>query len=134
VAGAEEILVPEPPPHLHMATPLMVAHAREQLALLHHVPLSAIPEKAVGAFADWSFDPFGGGWNFWQPQVNVKEAMERVKQPLGDGHPVFVIGEAYSGVQGWVEGALTATEVVLQKHLNLPWPTKWLPTGVYLGW
>jgi monoamine oxidase len=134
VAGAEEAVVPEPPPHLHMATDLMVAHAREQLALLHDVPVSAIPKKAVGAFADWSFDPFGGGWNFWQPQVNVKEAMERVKQPLGGGHPAFVIGEAYSGVQGWVEGALTATEVVLQKHLGLPWPTKWLPTGVYLGW
>jgi monoamine oxidase len=133
VAGAEECVVPAPTPNLHKATPLMIAHALEQLALLHGIEVSEIPPPVVGAFADWSFDAFGGGWNFWQPQVNVKEAMERVKQPLGAGSNVYVVGEAYSGAQGWIEGALSATEVVLQTHLGLPWP-KWMRPEVYLGW
>ncbi len=133
VGGEGGAVVPEPPPNLHKATDLMIAHALEQLALLHNIEVSEIPPPAVGAFADWSFDPFGGGWNFWQPQVNVREAMIKVKQPLGAGRNVYVVGEAYSGVQGWIEGALSATEVTLQKYFGLPWP-KWLPPGTYLGW
>jgi monoamine oxidase len=133
VGGEEGCVVPEPPPNLHKATDLMITHALDQLALLHGIPVSKIPPPVVGAFADWTFDPFGGGWNFWQPQVDVREAMTKIKQPLGAGRNVYVVGEAYSGVQGWIEGAVSATEVVLQKHLGLPWP-KWMPTDVYLGW
>jgi monoamine oxidase len=133
VGGEEGYLVPQPPPNLHKAPPLMIAHALEQLALLHGIPMSKIPPPVAGAFADWSFDPFGGGWNFWQPQVDVREAMTKIKQPLGAGRNVYVVGEAYSGAQGWIEGALSATEVTLQKYFGLPWP-KWMLTDVYLGW
>jgi hypothetical protein len=133
VGGEEGCVVPEPPPSLHKATDLMILHALEQLALLHNIPVSQIPAPAVGAFADWSCDPFAGSWNAWQPQVDVREAMTKVKQPLGAGRSVYVVGEAYSGAQGWIEGALSATEVVLQRYFGLPWP-KWLPPGTYLGW
>lgn len=121
------------PPELNRATPQMIKHAREQLALLHDIPLSQIPEKCVGAFADWSLDPYGGGWNFWKPQVDVHEAMTKVKAPLGKDHPVYIVGESYSGGQGWVEGALSTAELVLQRYFGLRRPA-WLPRGYYLGW
>lgn len=38
------------------------------------------------------------------------------------------------GAAGWVEGALTATEVTLQRHLGLRRPPSWLPDDYYLGW
>ena len=123
----------EPPPNFHLATEEMVRRATEQLALLHGVNAGDIPAPRVGAYADWSLAPFGGGWNFWQPQANVKEVMTQVKQPLGEGHQVYLVGEAYSGAQGWVEGALTATELVLRDKFGLPRPP-WLPADYYLGW
>ncbi len=124
--------VPEPPPMLHQATPAMLRHAKDQLALLHGVDVSAIPDPELGGFADWGLDPYGGGWNFWQPQVDVEDAMTRIKAPLGTDVNVNVVGDGYSGAAGWVEGALTATEATLQRHLQLPAPP-WLG-DCYLGW
>ena len=133
VPNAAADLVPEPPPHLHEASAAMLAHAKTQLALLHDIPESEIPEPVVGAYGDWGRDPFGGGWNFWNSRVDVHEAMTRVKTPLGPDRRVYVVGDSYSGSQGWVEGALTATEVTLQRHLGLA-PPDWLPKEYYLGW
>jgi monoamine oxidase len=132
-ADARIAALPDPPPHLHKATDEMLSHARTQLALLHDVPEAEIPPAVVGGFADWGFDPFGGGWNFWAPQVDVRDVMQRIKVPLGKDRSVYVVGEAYSGSQGWVEGALTATEVVLETYLGLQRPS-WLPADYYLGW
>jgi monoamine oxidase len=123
----------DPPPNFHKAPELMVQRATEQLALLHGVTVESIPTPKVGAYADWSLEPFGGGWNFWQPQANVKDVMTKVKQPLGPQYPVYLVGEAYSGVQGWVEGALTVAELVLENQFGLPRPS-WLPASYYLGW
>jgi monoamine oxidase len=118
---------------LQQAPPGMLARAKEQLALLHGLNVSDVPEPILGAYADWTNDPYGGGWNFWKPQVDVQEAMTRVRQPLGQAVPVYIVGEAYSGMQGWVEGALTTAELVLQRHFFLDRPG-WLPAGYYLGW
>lgn len=117
-----------PPPMLHKAPQQMIDHAVAQLSLLHDMP---VPEPAYGAFADWTLDPFGGGWHFWQPQENPRAVMPRIRKPLDDRN-VYVVGEAYSGAQGWVEGALTTAEHVLRDHLGLREPP-WLE-GVYLGW
>lgn len=128
--GAESY---DPPPPLHQATEAMLTHATEQLALLHGMNVEDVPKPLIGAYADWSLDPYGGGWNLWRPQVNVQEVMEGIKKPLGDEQEVYIVGEAYSGEQGWVEGALTTTELVLQKGFGLKRPS-WLPEDYYLGW
>jgi monoamine oxidase len=125
--------IPEPPPELNKATPLMIELARRQLALLHGISVDKIPEPSVGAFADWGFDPYGGGWNFWQSQVNVRKTMKKVKAPLGKDRNVYIVGESYSGAPGWVEGALSTAELVLKRHFNLDHPS-WLPGKYYLGW
>ena len=121
------------PPNLYKAPPGMIEHARKQLALLHSVTVQDIPEPLVAAYADWSRAPFDGGWHLWRPQVNVEQVMQRMKRPLGKPHEVYIVGEAYSGVHGWVEGALTATEVILQQEFKLTRPD-WLPADYYLGW
>ena len=40
------------------------------------------PDWFLAAYKDWSVDPFGGGWNFWSPLVDVEEVMTRMRQPL----------------------------------------------------
>ncbi|MBV9280145.1 MAG: FAD-dependent oxidoreductase, partial [Chloroflexi bacterium] len=122
----------DPPPNLHEAPEAMRQRAKEQLALLHGMSVEDIPDPRVGAYADWSLDPWGGGWNFWQPQVDVRDVMTRVKRPLGD-LDVYIVGEAYSGQQGWVEGALTTAELVLEKYFGLE-RAGFLPQDYYLGW
>jgi monoamine oxidase len=131
--GDADAFMPEPPPHLHKASQPMLEHAKTQLALLHGIPESEIPDPIVGAYGDWGRDPFGGGWNFWNTRVDVRDVMTRVKTPLGPDARVYIVGDAYSGAQGWVEGALTAAEVTLQEHLGIA-PPEWLPKDYYLGW
>lgn len=45
---------------------------------------------------------------------------------------MYVCGDCYSTVQGWVEGALNTAEKMLQKHFELA-PPAWLG-DVYLGY
>ncbi|MEU4743487.1 FAD-dependent oxidoreductase [Actinosynnema sp. NPDC023658] len=127
--GAEPRSRWQPPPVLHGAPPQMIDHARAQLALLHG--RLSVPAPVYGAFADWSTDPFGGGWLFWEPQHNPKEVMPAVRTPVPE-YSLHVVGEAYSGQQGWVEGALTTAELVLRDDFKIPQP-HWLQ-DIYLGW
>ncbi|TDQ52281.1 flavin monoamine oxidase family protein [Actinorugispora endophytica] len=121
----------DPPAHVRKADEKMIEETTEQLAVLHGISPGDIPAPVIGAYADWTSDPFGGGWNFWRPRTDVKDVMERIKKPLKTTN-AFVVGEAYSGEQGWVEGALTTAESVLQNHLGVNRPD-WL-RGCYLGW
>lgn len=122
-----------PPPRLNVASSEMLRHAKSQLASLHGIEEDQISDPVFGAFADWGTDPIGGAWNFWEPGIDVEATMKQIKMPLKDKKPVYIVGEAYCGAQGWVEGALTATEKTLQTHLDRK-PPSWLREGYYLGW
>lgn len=115
---------------VYMASEAMVHYAQMQLAEIHGVE---IPDPYIAAFRDWSQDPYGAGYHAWGTNVNVEKVMERMRKPLKDAN-VYICGEAYSGNQGWVEGALTTTEKMVQEHFELEWPADWLPTDYYLGW
>lgn len=121
------------------APPEMVRYAQEQLSLLHFnlplpdpVTIPDHPDMFLAAYKDWSVDPFGGGWNFWAPLVNVEQVMEQIRQPFA-GESVYIVGEAYSGAQGWVEGALTTAEKVLRDYFHLT-KAAWQPNNYYLGY
>jgi len=123
------------PENLYEAPPAMVARAQAQLVELHSdagKPAIEIPEPLLSAYADWSLAPFGGGWNWWEPERNVADVMREMQAPLGHQAGLYVTGSAYSGMQGWVEGALTTAEIVLQEQFELTWP-KWLPRDAYVG-
>jgi predicted NAD/FAD-dependent oxidoreductase len=123
----------------YYAPPEMVRYAQEQLSMVHfNRPLPApLPHPhAVGSFLaaykDWGVDPFGGGWNFWAPLVDVQAVMERMRRPFDD-EAIYIVGEAYSGAQGWVEGALTTTEKMLRESFGLL-PAPWQPSEYYMGY
>ncbi len=126
-------------PGFYYAPPEMVRCAQEQLSMLHfNRPLPAPrshpcdPRVFLAAYRDWGIDPFGGGWNFWAPVVDVQAAMERARRPFAD-EAIYIVGDAYSGSQGWVEGALTTAEKMLRESFGLA-PAAWQPRDYYMGY
>ena len=99
----------------------------------------------AGAAIDWATDPFGGGVNFWNVGVDLNTAYEAMLNPVpmtgqsegtfGTGG-LFIVGEGYSLMQGWVEGALWTVEGALWtvedalKEAFPGWPSPaWIPSG-----
>jgi len=120
--------------HVQVAPKDFKTTLKTLLAQMHQLRLPDIPEPVTSdaiMIRDWNTDPFGGGWHFWQPKVKVWEVMPQVRQ-LVPGTPIYICGEAYANQQGWVEGALTSAEHVLQDHFKLTWPA-WLPKDYYIG-
>jgi hypothetical protein len=58
--------------------------------------------------------------------------MKGIRHPFDDAG-LYIVGEAYSGSQGWVEGGLTTAEHVVRDHFYLK-PAEWQPDPVYLGY
>jgi len=99
-------------------TQQLIDEVTRQLAEIHGVDAEKIRPKEV-FFKDWSDDPFGGGWNFWNIGVKSPEVMQSIIQPCKDDKnvpiPLYICGDAYSNWQGWVEGALETANMVLHK-------------------
>jgi monoamine oxidase len=97
----------------------MIKGITSQLAELHGVD---VPEPIGALFHDWSEDPYGGGWHMWTPFVESWKVTARVQRPNPD-HAVYLCGESFSLDQGWVEGAINTTEMMLQQQFDLDRPS-----------
>lgn len=123
-----EVAGPGGPSHVLVAPHEMIRHAQAQLSRMHGFE---IPPPYLAAYRNWGAPPFGGAWHLWRINADSAAVAKRMRRPLPD-YNVHVCGEAYSGIQGFIEGALTSTELVLQEQLELPGP-EWLPGDYYLG-
>jgi monoamine oxidase len=108
----------------YVASDAMVREAHQQLQELHG--LEYAPKPYTAAYRDWQDDPFGGGVHFWRIGVKSWERLPKIIKPVRDV-PAYICGEAYSHQQGWVEGALQTTELMLNTHFHLA-PPDWLGT------
>jgi glycine/D-amino acid oxidase-like deaminating enzyme len=122
----QEYLEKDVPP----ATKSMVAEVMKEVKEMHG--RDDIPEPYTSAYKDWSQDPYGGGYHAWKSGFVVADKMPEIRQPQGNER-VFIVGEAYSDQQGWVEGAFCEAEKVMLHRYNLERP-KWIPTDYFLGW
>jgi len=104
------------------ATDQMVQVANRQVASVHALPEIPMPYSAV--YHSWNEDPYGGGWHEWKANYRLDEIMCRMRKPVKD-QDIFIVGEAYSYGQGWVEGALDTAESTLQDFFGLKRPI-WL--------
>jgi hypothetical protein len=109
-------------PMRHKPTDEMVFVANKQLAEVH--AQQEIPQPYAAVYHDWSSDPYGGGWHEWKANYRLDEIMWRMLKPV-EGDDIFIVGEAYSIGQGWVEGALDTAETMLEEYFDLKRPT-WL--------
>jgi monoamine oxidase len=107
------------------ATDQMVRTAHKQVEEVHGIPEIPLPYAAV--YHSWDEDPYGGGWHEWKAGYRLDEIMCRMRKPV-EKHDIYIVGEAYSYNQGWVEGALDTAESTLQDFFGLKQPS-WLKLG-----
>ena len=106
----------------------MIRHAQAQLSRMHGLD---VPTPYLAAYRNWGAPPFGGAWHLWRVNADSVAIGKRMRRPLPK-YNMHVCGEAYSGIQAFIEGALTSTELVLQEQLGLQGP-EWVAENYYLG-
>ena len=110
------------------ATDEMVQIANRQVASVHALPEIPPPYSAV--YHTWNEDPYGGGWHEWKANYRLDEVMCKMRKPVAK-QDIYIVGEAYSYDQGWVEGALDTAESMLEDFFGLKRPA-WLPSDYQL--
>jgi lysine 2-monooxygenase len=115
------------PAHQFNLTDEMVTIAQRQLAQIHSQ--QEIPPPYTGIYHDWGEDPYGGGWHEWKANYRLDKIMCQMRHPVED-QQIFIVGEAYSYDQGWVEGALETAESTLEDFFKLPSPV-WMHDANY---
>jgi hypothetical protein len=108
------------------APPIMVKMLRQQLAAVHFGPqadFSFVPEPLETRYMDWSLPPFGAGYHAYAAHYNICDVQQKIRKPsqLIDGADadIFIVGEAYSNDQAWVEGAFCTAESVLNDFFGI---------------
>ena len=104
----------------------MVKMLRKQLAELHYGPnshYSDVPEPLEASYMDWSLPPFNAGYHAWAAHFDIGDVQQKIRKPsqLVDGADanIFIVGEAYSNDQAWVEGAYCTAESVLNDFFGV---------------
>jgi monoamine oxidase len=82
-------------------------------------PIAAAPK--AGWFIDWSRLGEGAAWHAWAIGADCDGVRARMGQPQAAA-PLFICGEAFAVPQGWVEGALSSAEMVLERHFGMARP------------
>jgi hypothetical protein len=108
------------------APDIMVKMLRAQLAAVHFGPQSdytAVPEPLETRYMDWSLPPFNAGYHAYAAHYNVCEVQQKIRKPSqlieGADADIFIVGEAYSNDQAWVEGAYCTAESVLNDFFGI---------------
>lgn len=108
------------------APEVMVKMLRAQLAAVHFGPQAdyrSVPVPKETRYMDWSLPPFNAGYHAYAAHYDVGDVQRKVRKPsqLIDGADanIFIVGEAYSNDQAWVEGAYCTAESVLNDFFGV---------------
>jgi hypothetical protein len=104
----------------------MVKMLRKQLAAVHFGPqsdYSDVPEPLEARYMDWSLPPFNAGYHAYAAHYNICDVQQKIRKPSqlieGEDANIFIVGEAYSNDQAWVEGAFCTAESVLNDYFGI---------------
>ncbi len=108
------------------APDIMVKMLRKQLAAVHYGPASDytfVPEPLETRYMDWSLPPFNAGYHAFAAHYDVCDVQQKIRKPSqlipGADANIFIVGEAYSNDQAWVEGAYCTAESVLNDFFGV---------------
>ncbi len=108
------------------ATDTMIKMLRQQLAALHFGPMadfSAVPAPLETRYMDWSLPPFNAGYHAYAAHYDICDVQQKIRKPSqlieGADANIFIVGEAYSNDQAWVEGAYCTAESVLNDFFGI---------------
>lgn len=99
---------------------------RQQLAVLHFGPQADygdVPEPLETRYMDWSLPPSNAAYHAYAAHYNVCDVQQEIRKPSrlikGKSANIFIVGEAYSNDQAWVEGAFCTAESVLNDFFGI---------------
>ncbi|UPK71377.1 hypothetical protein [Chitinophaga filiformis] len=105
---------------------IMVKMLRKQLAAVHYGPAADytfVPEPLEARYMDWSLPPFNAGYHAYAAHYDVCDVQQKIRKPSqlipGADANIFIVGEAYSNDQAWVEGAYCTAESVLNDFFGI---------------
>lgn len=96
------------------ASTAVVKEALTQLCLIFD--RAEVPSPVTSTFRLWGDDNFGFGYHQWKLNANDTEIREEIWKI---SNRVFLSNEAYSDMQGWVNGSLRSTDIMLERALNI---------------
>ena len=106
------------PQTLFAASEAVVKEATKQFKQLfntHH-----IPEPVMTSYRNWDgTDNFGYAYHQWGINTNDKAVIKRMTT-LVPGEKIYSCNEAWSDMQGWVNGSLRSTDLVLKQFKLKP--------------
>ena len=76
------------------------------------IPKDAIPEP-LWEKCIWKY--WSSGSHKWKKDCDVHKQIEMIGDGTTDESGVFIVGDAFSDMQGWVEGAINTCNVAYQK-------------------
>jgi len=126
-AYLDSLPVPEAP-RPTAPPPEMLAEVTRQLIELHG---AEVPDPRWARLMDWRSKLYGGASHRWRVGARSWETIPRMRRPLRS-LPIHVCGEAWSGLQGWTEGAFRSAERVARDELGID-PPAWMSADAYLG-
>ena len=93
----------------------------KQIFNTHFVPEPAMTSARIWeGSVEFNLKPsqqFGYGVHQWAIGANDRQVIKDLVEPLDN---LFTCGEAFSDYQGWVEGALRSSDLVMQQGFDLP--------------
>ena len=108
------------------APEVMVKMLRAQLAAVHFGPqadYSSVPAPIETRYMDWSLPPFNAGYHAYTAHYDIGDVQRKVRKPSqlipDEDANIFIVGEAYSNDQAWVEGAYCTAESVLNDFFGV---------------
>ena len=103
----------KPPQTIFAASQAVVREAQKQFKQLfntHHVP-----EPVMTSYRNWDGeDNFGYAYHQWGMNTDDKKVISRMTT-LVKGEKIYSCNEAWSDMQGWVNGSLRSTDLVLKE-------------------
>jgi Flavin containing amine oxidoreductase len=109
---------PQNPPGSYPASINLVNEVMKQIKLLFGLDENdpSVPMPVLSTYRVWGESQFGYGYHQYRLNVNDEFVYQNVWNPANN---VFVCNEAWSPEQGWVEGSLIASDLVMQKGFGL---------------
>lgn len=94
----------------------MVEEAWYQLRKVYGIAGTVSP-PVLGTYRNWGSDPlYGAGLHLWSIGTDAEQTMDYMREPFPGLH---VCGEAWSRDQGWIKGATSTAEALLQQKFGL---------------
>jgi hypothetical protein len=87
----------------------VVAHLLHDLSVAHYGKVGKVPQPIQAAFKSWNMISC-----WWKPSTKISEIRKVLTRPCGLNKTIYYANSNSSNFQGWMEGALQASEAALE--------------------